>query len=94
MAFGVAKICDDAVVMVTVDLGVPHLKASSFDFVRTRTTIPIPRIQRTFVDGDGHSIIVMDYIPGERLDHVWPSLSILTKLRVALTLRRYVRQLR
>jgi hypothetical protein len=36
----------------------------------------------------------MDYIPGKRLDHVWPSLSILTKLWVALTLRRYIRQLR
>ena len=59
-----------------------------------RTTIPIPRVRRKFYDENGSSIIVMDYIPGERLDHVWPSLSLWSKLWVALTLRRYVRQLR
>ena len=59
-----------------------------------RTTIPIPRVRRKFYDENGSSIIVMDYIPGERLDHVWPSLSLWSKLWVALTLRRYVCQLR
>jgi hypothetical protein len=54
----------------------------------------IPRVRRTFKDEDGIPFIVMDYILGERLDHIWPSLSVWSKLWVALTLRRYVRQLR
>jgi aminoglycoside phosphotransferase (APT) family kinase protein len=58
-----------------------------------RTTIPIPRIRRTIKDEYG-IVIVMEYIPGERLDHVWPSLSLWSKLWVALILRRYIRQLR
>ena len=91
---GVRKISDHTLVKSTFDFGARHLEASSSEFVRARTTIQIPRIRRTFVDEDGLSFIVMDYIPGERLDHVWPSLSLWTKLWVALTLRRYIRQLR
>jgi hypothetical protein len=45
-------------------------------------------------DEDGSTFIVMDYIPAERLDHVWPSLSLWSKLCVAFILRRYIRQLR
>ncbi|KAF8471011.1 hypothetical protein DFH94DRAFT_207974 [Russula ochroleuca] len=93
LADGVAKIGDHALVKITWDLGARYLGASSSEFVRTRTTIPIPRIRGTFVDKDGLFVNVMDYIPGERLDHVWPCLS-LDKLWVAFTLRRYIRQLR
>jgi aminoglycoside phosphotransferase (APT) family kinase protein len=93
MANGVRKIGDHTLVKSAFDFGVRHLEASLFEFVRTRTTILVPRIRRTFED-DGVCFSVMDYIPGERLDHVWPSLSLWTKLRVALTLRRYIRQLR
>ena len=91
---GVGKIGDHTFVKVTGDLDERYLEASSSEFVRTRTTIPIPRIRRTLVNNDGSSVNVMDFIPGSRLDHAWPSLSLWTKLWVALTLRRYVRQLR
>ena len=94
MAGGVRKIGDHTLVKTTFDFGARHLEASLFEFARTRTTIPIPRIRRTFEDEDGNSFCMMDYIPGERLDRVWPYLSLWTKLRVALTLRRYIRQLR
>ena len=91
---GVGKIGDHTFVKVTCELYERHLEASASEFVRTRTTIPIPRIRRKLENYDGSSVNVMDYIPGSRLDHVWPSLSLWTKLWVALTLRRYVRQLR
>jgi hypothetical protein len=80
---GVRKISDDTVVKPICDTGV---EASSF--VRVRTTIPIPRVRRTIRDEEGNTLIVMDYIPGERLDRVWPSLSVWSKLWVALILRR------
>ena len=88
----VGKIGNDTFVKAAWNF--PHLEASAIDFVQMRTTIPIPRVRRRFKDKYGYSIIVMDYIPGERLDHVWPSLSLWSKLWVALTLRRYIRQLR
>jgi hypothetical protein len=71
-AFEVRKISDDSVVKTTFDFGVPYLEASSFEFVRMHTTIPIPRIRRKFRDEDAIAINVMDYIPlaGERLDYV------------------------
>jgi hypothetical protein len=83
----VRKIGDDPLVKASCNLGAPHLEASSFEFVRMRTTIPIPRVWRMMKDEDGDTLIVMDYIPGERLDHVWPSLSLWSKLCVAFTLR-------
>ncbi|KAF8471009.1 hypothetical protein DFH94DRAFT_207925 [Russula ochroleuca] len=94
MADSVGKIGDHTLVKVTFEWNTRYLEASSFEFVRTHTTIPIPRIRRTFIDENGGTINVMDYIPGKRLDHVWPSLSLWTKLWVGLTLRRYIRQLR
>lgn len=89
----VKKIGDHTIVKGTYVV-TPHLEGAAFEFVRMRTTIPIPRIRRTIEDEEGYTFIVMDYIPGERLDHVWPSLSLWSKLWVALTLRRYIRQLR
>ncbi|KAI0252971.1 hypothetical protein BJV78DRAFT_1153359 [Lactifluus subvellereus] len=72
----VRKISDDTLVKGTLDMGAPHLEASSFELVRMHTTIPIPRIRPRIKDEDGYTFIVTDYIPGERLDHVWPSLSL------------------
>ena len=72
----------------------PHLEGAAFELVRTRTTIPIPRIQRTIEDEVGYTYIVMVYIPDERLDHIGPSHTLWSKLWVALNLRRYIRQLR
>jgi hypothetical protein len=92
----VRKISDDTLVKVTSNFGssAHRLEANSFELIRMRTTIPIPRIRRTFKDGSGRAFDVVDYIPGERLDRTWPSLPLWSKLRVALILRRYIRQLR
>ena len=56
-------------------------------------TIPVPRVRRV-VKEQYTILIAMDYIPGRQLSEVWPSLSLLAKLRIAITLRSYVRQLR
>ena len=57
------------------------------------TTIPVPRVRRV-VKGQYSNIIVMDYIPGRQLSEVWPSLSFFGRLRIGITLRQYIRQLR
>ncbi|TBU34044.1 kinase-like domain-containing protein [Dichomitus squalens] len=59
------------------------------------TTIPVPRVRRVIrYDSDEYSVFIMDRIPGRQLAQVWPSLSILGKLRVAFTLRSYIQQVR
>jgi hypothetical protein len=65
-------------------------------FVYERTTIPIPRVYRVWGAPDDSCIgwIAMDYIHGQRLDHVWSSLSLWKKLHISWLLRSYVRQLR
>lgn len=62
-------------------------------FVWDHTTIPIPRPYRALRFND-LTVIIMDFISGERLDRAWPTLSIWSRFRVAWTLRSYVRQLR
>lgn len=73
------SICHEALVMETV---------------WTRTTIPIPRLIRVIDIGESDHLAIMEYIPGKQLNHAWPTLSLRAKLRIAWTLRSYVRQLR
>ena len=68
-------------------------EALALDLVFSQTTIPVPRVRRV-VQWKNSLMIAMDYIPGRQLSQVWPSLSFLSKLGIAITLRRYVRQLR
>ena len=68
-------------------------EALALNMVFLNTTIPVPRVRRV-VKGQYSNIIVMDYIPGRQLSEVWPSLSFLGRLHIAITLRRYIRQLR
>ena len=68
-------------------------QASALDLPFAETTIPVPHLRRV-VKRRWDFLIVMDYIPGPTLAHVWPTLSMWRKIHVAFTLRRYVRQLR
>lgn len=73
-----------------------HREALAMAFVRNHTTIPVPTLHHV-VRHPEHAedaYLVMDYIPGTRLDTAWPALSLWSRARVAWTLRRYVRQLR
>ena len=47
-----------------------------------------------FLEEEDTVATVMDYIPCRQLRHVWPSMSLFAKLRVAFILRGYLRQLR
>ena len=66
----------------------------TLDFVARYTTIPVPRVRCVLPMTSKKFAIVMDYIPGGQLVHVWPKMSFFAKLRVAFILRGYVRQLR
>ncbi|KAJ3556326.1 hypothetical protein NP233_g12007 [Leucocoprinus birnbaumii] len=70
-------------------------EANVQNLVYTRTQIPVPRIRRVIDFGErGAFVIVMDGIKGRQLSEIWDTLSFWKKLWVALTLRRYILQLR
>ncbi|KAG5353321.1 hypothetical protein C0989_008306 [Termitomyces sp. Mn162] len=77
----------------TKGLNADAIEANVLNLLFAETTIPVPRVRRVLVAG-GVFWVFMDYIPGQTLAQAWPTLSTWQKIRIAFTLRRYVRQLR
>ncbi len=73
----------------------PH-EALALEIVRAQTSIPVPRVFRTIQTDlvPGYIFYAMEFVDGQQLGEVWPTLSIWGKMRVSWTLRSYVRQLR
>ncbi|KAI0633123.1 kinase-like domain-containing protein [Trametes polyzona] len=73
-----------------------HLRESEAKaqaLVREQTTIPVPEVHR-FFEHEGTAYFVMEYVQGDTLDSCWNDLYNWQKLRIAFTLRNYVRQMR
>ncbi|KAK0463688.1 kinase-like domain-containing protein [Desarmillaria tabescens] len=68
-------------------------EAQAQELVRNQTNIPVPAVRRV-LPMDDLCVLVMDYIPGRTLSTVWHTMSIWKKISTAVTLRRYVRELR
>ncbi|KAF9073052.1 kinase-like domain-containing protein, partial [Rhodocollybia butyracea] len=68
-------------------------EARALAFVHSNTSIPVPRIRR-YIETDWVGYLLMEKIPGKRLDRVWPHYTPPQKFFVAWTLRGYIRQLR
>lgn len=67
------------------------------DLTRKQTQIAVPRLRRLIQHdhAEGYGLIVMDFVEhSRRLKDAWPSLSFWKKLKVVLTMRLYMRQLR
>ncbi|KDQ06801.1 hypothetical protein BOTBODRAFT_39341 [Botryobasidium botryosum FD-172 SS1] len=86
------RVSQDAVVKRKA-WGLPASEELSAEFVRSNTTIPVPRVRRSFMHKN-RTYMVLEYIEGEQLAACWPRLSMVTKLRVAWTMRNYIQQLR
>ncbi|PBK80889.1 hypothetical protein ARMGADRAFT_1091759 [Armillaria gallica] len=69
-------------------------EALAQDLIKNRTNIPVPPIRHILNLNPYASVIVMDYIPGITLAAAWPTMGLWQKIRTAITLRSYVRQLR
>jgi aminoglycoside phosphotransferase (APT) family kinase protein len=87
------RITDDTLVKVRGPMAESPYEAYITEFVRTHTTIPVPRIRRFVTKEDGY-YLALEYIPGRTLKDSWPTLNLWTKLRVIWTLRSYIMQLR
>jgi len=68
-------------------------EAVALRVVAEHTSIPVPQVRR-LVKGRSTTFIAMEYIPGKQLATVWPTLWWFGRLRIAFTIRSYVRQLR
>ncbi|UKZ47594.1 hypothetical protein TrVGV298_001817 [Trichoderma virens] len=63
-------------------------------FIAEHTKIPVPKVYDTDWQ-DGHlTAIIMEYIPGKRLDKIWDTLSKEQKMAIAQELKGYMAQLR
>lgn len=70
-------------------------ETKTMEFVRRNTTIPVPEVYNVYKDeSTGFVCIVMEFVPGTRLDEAWPSLSEGDKKSVIQQLRGYFDQLR
>ena len=91
----IRRLTKDTAVKFTCEYEDPPVpESTTLDFVFFHTTIPVPRVRRVLHTSGGDIATVMDHIPGQQLRFVWPSMSFLDKLKIVLTIRDYIRQLR
>ena len=69
-------------------------EALALQLVSEQSTIPVPQIRRVVKTTGRYSFFAMEYIPGQQLSVIWPTLSWFEHLRVAFIIRSYVQQLR
>jgi tRNA A-37 threonylcarbamoyl transferase component Bud32 len=90
----VYKLNDTTVVKVRD--GARLSEAATMDFVRHKTSIPIPKVYAAYVDENDStkSLLIMEYIKGEVLCDVWNSIPPAQKEEIILQLRGYLEELR
>lgn len=91
------QISEDTVVKLGRDWDSTTSESLAMELVRKQTRIAIPRKRRVVRHHhpEGNGLIVMDLVPNsQQLRVTWPSLSFFGKLKVVLTMRLYLRQLR
>ncbi|KAJ5109907.1 hypothetical protein N7532_002552 [Penicillium argentinense] len=69
-------------------------EAQTLQFIAAKTTIPVPKVHNIHYEDGKVMAIVMDYIPGKRLDEAWDTLDSHQKLSIANELHSYLSQLR
>ena len=69
------------------------VEGETLKFIRRRTTIPVPRVFNTYMQG-GIGYILMEYVEGQKLADVWPKLAKEKRDIILSELREYIRQLR
>ncbi|KAJ3983553.1 hypothetical protein F5890DRAFT_1522356 [Lentinula detonsa] len=91
------KISENTVVKFCHDWETTVPESLAMELVYMQTRIAAPRMKRVLQHhhAEGDSLIVMDFIPNsQRLEIVWPTLSMWSRLKIILTMRLYLRQIR
>lgn len=87
----VARVAPNAVVKCSPSSGMHELLSA--ELVRKYTVIPVPMHERVFYSSF-RTRVVQQFVPGRVLMDAWPHLGWWMRLRVAITLRFYIRELR
>jgi hypothetical protein len=70
-------------------------EAAAMRLVREKISVPVPQVFDAYLHPDSkHGCIVMEYIPGRRLDEVWNSYNQVEKENIISQLKRYWQELR
>lgn len=70
-------------------------EAASMGFLAGNTNVPVPRVYAAFVEAEtNHAFIVMDYIPGDNLQTLLPSLTSTEKDIIGKMMRDAITELR
>ncbi|OAL36192.1 hypothetical protein AYO20_04606 [Fonsecaea nubica] len=69
-------------------------EADTLRFVRQNTSVPVPEVYDDYPQSDGTHVIVMEYVEGEPLSELWPTLSNEEKLEISGQLREILGNLR
>lgn len=81
-------------VIVKYGYNVRQAEADAMQFVSSHTSMPVPKLHGTFTNEDGRTFIVMQFVRGETLENIWPSLSENEKNKLALEMRAHVDDMR
>lgn len=69
-------------------------EAEAMRFVRTKTSLPVPKVYDAYVDEvTGRGVILMEYIEGDALSDVWDSLELGPQQKIVVQLRAYMAEL-
>ncbi|RDW83677.1 uncharacterized protein DSM5745_04003 [Aspergillus mulundensis] len=92
---GVWSIGSDVILKDRPDEG-PKAKIEviTLKYLATHTDIPVPKVLRDWVDGDGRYFVMTERIHGQTLEEAWPSLSEPQKVSIADQVVQVRKQLR
>lgn len=68
-------------------------EAKTMMFIREHTRIPVPAVHLVFA-ACGVTYLVMEYVPGGDLQHLWPTLQVSEQQSVLSQIQQYIHELR
>ncbi|CAG8159700.1 unnamed protein product [Penicillium salamii] len=90
---GVWSIGSDVILKERPDEG-PKTEVITLNYLTSHSNIPVPKILRDWVDGDGRYFVLQERIQGQTLEQAWSSLSKEQKVNIADDVVRVREQLR
>ncbi|CAG8930259.1 unnamed protein product [Penicillium salamii] len=90
---GVWSIGSDVILKERPDEG-PKTEVITLNYLTSHSNLPVPKILRDWVDGDGRYFVLQERIQGQTLEQAWSSLSKEQKVNIADDVVRIREQLR
>lgn len=80
---------------VKMGYGVPLVEAETMKFLAANSKVPVPKVLAAFKDPDtGKNYIIMEYVPGDTLEKLLPSLNPTEKATICKLIKDAITELR